>query len=102
MRLHPEGDAAPAAAERERPVRAERPARAERPSRDDRPARGEKPFKGDKPVRGDKLLKVKRSAASAEEKPRSARSGKPAAPVGKKPKKFVKSKGADSSRKKKD
>jgi hypothetical protein len=45
---------------------------------------------------------VKRSTSSAEEKPRPARSGKPAAPVGKKPKKFVKSKGADSSRKKKD
>jgi ATP-dependent RNA helicase DeaD len=95
LRLHPEGESAPGFAARERPVRADRS------GSDAKPARREKPFKGDKPARGDKPLKVKRPAR-AEEKPRPARSDKPAAPVGKKPKKFVKSKGADSSRKKKD
>jgi len=80
--LHPEGEAAPASATKGRAVRAERPGRAERLSR------GDKPFKGEKASRGDKPLKAKKPVPAA----------KAAAPGGKKPKKFVKSKGADSSK----
>ncbi len=79
MRLHRLGETAP------EPV--SRAARAERP------ARAEKPFKEEQAARGDKPLKVKRSVA--EKKPRMA------GPGGKKPKKFVKSKGPDSSRRRK-
>ncbi len=80
--LHPLGEAAPSFA------RKERPGRAERPVRSDRPVRSEQPFKGEKAARSEKTLKAKKPAGTV-------------APSGKKPKKFVKSKGADSSRKQK-
>ena len=107
LRLHPDGETAPAFAAKERPARTERPARAEKPSHGDKPFKGDraagedKPFKGNRAARGDKPLTVKRSAR-AEDKPRAVKAAKAATPSGKKPKKFVKSKGPDSSRRKKD
>ncbi len=76
--LHPLGEGAPSFARKERPERAERPARS------DKPARQKPPVKGEKAPRGDKPLTVNKPS-----------------PSGKKPKKFVKSKGADSSRRQK-
>jgi ATP-dependent RNA helicase DeaD len=72
----------------------EAPAPEKRASRAPRPEQGAKPAKREKPGRGDKPLKRKKTAPG-ESRPRAA------APAGKKPKKFVKSKGPDSSRRKK-
>ncbi len=80
MRLHLLGEAPPRAGKR--------PARSSRPGMGDKPAKGEKAGRGEKPL--------KRKPGAAGERRASAD-----APVGKKPKKFIRSKGADSSRRKK-
>jgi len=85
MLLHPLGGKAPAQQERgERQGRPGPHERAERPRRDEKPARGERP------------LKIKRPS-KPEGKPQGAKPTRAVAP-GKKAKKFVKSKGADTSR----
>jgi hypothetical protein len=78
------------------PLGEEVPARGDKPFKG-KPGRGEKSFKGEKAGRGDKPLKAKKPATT-ERKPHAAKAGKAAAPSGRKPKKFVKSRGADSSR----
>jgi len=95
--LHPLGEEAPARGDKPFKGKA---GRGDKPAKREKPVGGDKPMKGQKAERGDKPLKAKKPD-STEKKPRLAKSVKTAAPSGRKPKKFVKSKGADSSRREK-